>query len=87
MLNEVKINIFVISISLQSIYVTYFFINFQGALHPQPKFSMFCNLSQNYQPFLKNINACHSKLSKELKHSNKILVGQVGLELLIKTLY
>ena len=46
---------------------------------------MFCALSQNYQHlFCKIIYAFNSKLSKELKNSIKIKVGQAVLELLIQ---
>ena len=48
---------------------------------------MLCDLSQNYQYRFekkKEIFASYSKLSKELKNSIKIKVGQVVLELLIQ---
>ena len=51
------------------------------------KISMFCALSQNYQHlFLKKKYkyASYSKLSKELKNSIKIKVGQTVLELLLQ---
>ena len=49
------------------------------------KISMFCALSQNYQHlFEKKIYASYSKLSKEIKNSIKIKVGQAVLELLTK---
>ena len=47
---------------------------------------MFCALSQNYQhPLEKKIYASYSKLSKELKNSIEILVGQAVFKLWIKT--
>ena len=46
---------------------------------------MFCDLSQNYQPFRKIIYAPYSKLSKELKNGIEILVGQAVFNLRIKT--
>ena len=60
----------------------------RGTAPPTPKrskISMFCALSQNYQHlFEKIMYASYSKLSKELKNSIKIMVGQAVLELLIQ---
>ena len=61
----------------------------KGVQHLLPpkksKISMFCALSQNYQHlFEKIIYTSHSKLSKELKNSIKIKVGQEVPELLIQ---
>ena len=60
----------------------------KGVLHLLPpkssKISMFCALSQNYQHLFEKKYASYSKLSKELKNSIKIKVGQAVLELLIQ---
>ena len=52
----------------------------------QPKINMFCALYQNFQHLLKtnNLYVSYSKLSKELKDSIRIEVGQAVHELLIK---
>ena len=63
--------------------------NLRGTAPPtlkSSKTSMFCALSQNYQHLLeKIIYAFYSNLTKELKSSIKIMVGQAVLELLIQS--
>ena len=65
-----------------------FLSSFKGVLHPNLKISMFHGLSQNYQYlFEKTMHASYSVfsvLSKELKNSIEILVGQAGFKLRIK---
>ena len=56
----------------------------EGTAPHQPRLSMFCELSQNYQHFFwKIIQASWSKLSEKLSW----LVDQEVLELLIKTIF
>ena len=60
---------------------------FKEELHPKPKLSMFCALSQNDQHFLEKECKHPETLPEKLENDTKILVGQVVLELLIKTVF
>ena len=66
-----------------------FFKLLRGYCTSYPKISMFCAVSQNYQHLFEKIGlyASYSKLSKELKNTIKIKVGQVVLGLLIQTTF
>ena len=62
------------------------FYTFKGYCTSLTKISMFCTLSQNYQHlFGKMIYTSYCKLSKKLKNSIKIQIGQLVLDLLIQT--
>ena len=51
-------------------------VTFKEELQPNQKLACFnCDLPQNYQPPIKIIHASYSKLSMELKNSNKIRVS------------
>ena len=66
-----------------------------GGAAPEPKLSMFCALSQNYQHFFEK-RYWHSlfleknsqrELSEKLKNCTGILVGQAVFELLMRTIF
>ena len=62
-------------------------VDYGGTAPPTPKIACFVLYLKIINIFLKNNTCIYSKLSKELKNSIKIKVGQAVLELLIQTTF